>query len=462
MRPLIQSLVVALLLGSLAPLNQDAVAAESNRPNILLLYMDDQRFDTLGCMGNKAIRTPNIDRLASQGTIFRNSLCTTSICAISRASLLTGQYARRHGIVDFKTGLSEQQWKQSFPYLLRQAGFRTGFIGKWGVGDTMPEKEYDYWRGFPGQGRYFAVGDEEHLTDKQARQALEFLDDCTAEQPFCLQISFKAAHCQDGEPWQTQFPPAKRYLEMYKDETLPVSPLANDVEYAKLPKLLQQSEARRRWGLRFADAQMHQYTLRNYYRLISHVDEVVGKLVARLEEKNLAQQTVIIYTSDNGFALGDRGLSEKWFMFEESIRVPLWIHDARHVSASGRTFDAMALNIDIAPTLLDLASLPKPDGMQGESLLPFVTGKPAQEELPWRDEFFYEHNFRHPTIAQSEGIRGTRWKYVRYFTDQESVDQLFDLQSDPREQHDLAASPEVKTTLHEMHDRCKKAAEKLR
>ncbi|MBI1899512.1 MAG: sulfatase-like hydrolase/transferase, partial [Planctomycetia bacterium] len=358
---------------------------------------------------------------------------------------------------------------QTYPALLRKAGYRTGFIGKYGVGKDMPEKEFDYWRGFPGQGRYFTSGDDEHLTDKQAHQALEFLDGCSAEQPFCLQISFKAAHCQDGEPWQTQFPPARRYLDLYADLQIPAPETATREEFSRLPAMLQTSEARRRWTFRFADAEMTQYTLRNYYRLVTGMDDAAGQIIAKLKDRGLAENTIVIFTSDNGFYLGDRGLAGKWFMHEESIRVPLVVFDPRPQSSDvgqsqkaktrGATCGALALNIDVAPTILELAGLGAPDAMQGRSLVPLLRGeRPAD----WPDTFFYEHRFVHKAIPQTVGVRSPKWKYARYFTGDESVEQLFDLSSDPLERTDLAGKPERAAELEKWRKACDEWMEKVK
>lgn len=434
-----------------------AAAGGATRPNLLFLLTDDQRWDTLGAMGNRWIRTPHLDALAARGTLFTNAFCTTSICAISRASILTGQYERRHGIADFATMLSDKQWGESFPALLKRHGYRLGFIGKWGVGNKdLPAAKYDYWRGFPGQGRYFTPGDDEHLTDKQTRQALEFLDGCSPGEPFCLQVSFKAAHCQDGEPWQTQFPPARRHAPLYADVTFPLPPTANEAHFLRLPECLQRSEARNRWRVRFADADMYQYTVRNYYRLITGVDEAVGAMLRKLHERGLAEQTIIVFTSDNGFYLGEHGLAGKWFMHEESIRLPLLVVDPRLPEAHhGQRRDEMVLNIDVMPTLLDYAGVPVPRGVQGVSLRPLVQGdKPS-----WRDAFLYEHRFRHRAIPASEGVRTTRWKYCRYYDGEQVIEQLFDLATDPHEQRDLAGDPQHAATLEQLRLRWQELAQ---
>ncbi|HEY0548019.1 MAG TPA: sulfatase-like hydrolase/transferase, partial [Verrucomicrobiae bacterium] len=183
-----------------------AGANAAQRPNILFLLADDLRADTLGCAAHGIVQTPHLDALAKRGTAFRNAFVTTSICCVSRASIFSGQYARRHGIEDFKTAFTAAPWNNTYPALLRTRGYRTGFIGKFGVGDLMPTNAFDYWDGFPGQGRYFAnSNDTTHLTHDMAESALKFLRTSVAR-PFCLSISFKSPHVQD-EALVRPFPP---------------------------------------------------------------------------------------------------------------------------------------------------------------------------------------------------------------------------------------------------------------
>jgi arylsulfatase A-like enzyme len=427
--PAFVSVLISLLAGAVA-------CAADRPPNILFILTDDQRFDTLGCMGNSVIKTPHIDRLAADGVVFDNTFCTTSICSISRASFMLGQYERRHRIDSFQKPYSPEQLSHSFPMRLRRHGYRIGLIGKWGIGGALPVDQDDYWRGYAGQGSYFPKGEQgtgQHLTDTMGAQALEFLDGCRPDQPWMLQLYTKAAHCQDGDPWP--FQPAPRYNSHYADVTIPLPPTADEAHFALLPPFLQTSEARTRWHVRFENPDLAQKSLRDYYRLITHVDDWVGTLTETLRVKGFADNTVVIYTSDNGFYLADRGLAGKWFMHEESIRLPLVIHDPRLPStARGTRRDEIALNIDIAPTILDLAGVPVPDEMQGASLAPLLRG----EHPPWRDEFLYEHRINIRTIPQSEGVRTRRWKYVRYTESAPLVEQLFDLQQDPLEERDLS------------------------
>ncbi len=423
------------------------VRAAQRRPNIILVITDDQRFDALGCTGNTILKTPHIDGLAALGAVFTNSFCTTSICATSRASFLTGQYAMRHGIRSFRTALTGEQWQAAFPTLMRRAGYRTAMVGKWGLGGPLPRDRYDVFSGFSGQGRYYppkAGGRGPHLTQKLGKQAVAFVESCSQKQPFLLQFYTKAAHCQDGDPWP--FQPDRRYDELFAGVEIPRPATATPAHFSRLPKFLQASEARRRWKVRFANPQLYQKSVKDYYRLVTGVDDVMGEVVKALKQEKLFDNTVIIFTSDNGFYLGEHGLAGKWFMHEESIRIPLVICDPRlPTRRRGRRVTEQALNIDIAPTILDLAGIPIPATIQGRSLVPLLAGRVRD----WRKEFFYEHPFRHARIPMTEGIRGLRWKYVRYTSLDPVYEELYDLESDPREERNLAADPEFATRLAE-------------
>src|SRR5262245_40726033 len=211
---------------------------ELSRPNLVFLLADDLRFDGLHCTGNPVVQTPNLDQLAAKGVVFRNMFVTDSICACSRAGFLTGQHVRRHKIDDFAKTFSLDAWKQTYPALLRQHGYRTGFIGKYGIGSKMPEQEFDYWRGFPGQGNYFDNGSREHLTRRMGDQAVEFLRGAKAGQPFCLSISFKAPHSQTEVPGR-EYPSDPRDEKLYAGLQMPAPPTVGEKFFQALPPFLQ-------------------------------------------------------------------------------------------------------------------------------------------------------------------------------------------------------------------------------
>jgi arylsulfatase A-like enzyme len=428
------------------------------QPNIIFLLTDDQRADAMGCAGNPRIYTPNMDAMAKDGVMFTSAFVTTSICASSRASIFTGQWTRRHGISDFRTHFSESALAQTYPMLLREAGYRIGFIGKYGVGPKrdLPIDKYDFWRGFPGQGKYEHEdedGNYKHLTRIMGEQATEFLRGCSKEKPFCLSVSFKAPHVQDGDP--RQFIYDRAYENLYKSMTITAPKTADPQYFEALPEFLQTSEARRRWEIRFSTPEKFQESVRSYYRLITGVDIVIGTIRQELRRLKLDDNTVIIFSADNGFYLGERGLAGKWFPHEESIRVPLIVYDPRAPKKRrGVKLDQIALNVDIAPTILELAGLQVPQEMQGRSLVPLPKGRRPK----WRTEFFYEHPFEHKTIAKSEALRTQRYKYARYID--YDYEELYDLKNDPQETRNLAKDKKYQQTLESLRQRCNELAEK--
>ncbi len=439
-------------------------AEPNNPPNIVFILADDLRADALGCAGNRIVRTPNIDALASRGVYFKNSFVTTSICCVSRASFFSGQYERRHGIGDFATPFKQEAWAKTYPALLKKAGYRTGFIGKFGVGNAKNiaamEKEFDYWKGLPGQaGPFLDPKDptKPHATARFGEQALEFLRGCELGKPFCLSISFSAPHARDGQP--REFPPDPRDEKLYAEATIPVPKTADEKYWKLLPEFARDLEGRKRWQRRFATPEMFQKTVKDYYRLITGLDREVGRIVELLKERKLDGNTLVIFTADNGFFLGERGMADKWLMYEESIRVPLIVVDPRlPEKRRGIKVDPMALNIDMAPTLLAYAGLPIPKEMQGKSLIPLLRG----DKVDWRTDWFYEHHFGPKIIPPSEGIRTKRWKYLRWVDAKPAVEELYDLANDPLEENNLAAKPEHAKTLERLRDRWGKLAVELR
>lgn len=431
------------ILGSLA-INRFVSSQQktNTKPNLLILVADDMRWDCLGVTGNRIIQTPNLDKLAGEGTRFLNNFVTTSICATSRASILTGQYARRHKVWDFKAALTSEQFSLSYPVLLRNAGYFVGFIGKWGLGGKPPRSEFDFWQGFEGQGNYFEPNRKEHLTEVLTHQTLDFFNNLSSQKPFCLSISYKAPHAQDfdSEPFQSE----ARFSNLYKNITIPETHTNTEIDFKKLPKFLQDSEGRSRWRGRFDTSEKFQHSVKQYYRLITGLDSSIGQIVQTLKDKNLYDNTYIIFTSDNGFFLGDRGLSDKWFGYEESIRTPLIIRSPAW--GKNQLISAMTLNIDIAPTILDIAGVDISQTMQGSSLMPLILGKTSK----LRDSWLYEHLLNYPPIPKSEGIRTQDYKYLRYLTPNNNYEMLFNLKNDPFEENNLVSQQDYQAQLHQL------------
>jgi len=422
------------------------------RPNIIFLLADDQRADAVGYAGNPIVQTPNIDQLAHDGVAFRNAYVTTPVCAISRASIFTGEYARRHGILDFTTDFTPDQLQQTYPALLRAAGYRTGFIGKFGVGDNPPAAAFDYWRGFAGQGEYLtqdSAGHSIHLTRLMSQQAIHFLDSQPRTQPFALSVSFKAPHVQDEAV--TQFIPETTDASMFSSITIATPATADDTYWEKFPAFFRENNlARERWKALFSTPEKYQSSVKGYYQLIKGLDRVVGEIRAELRRLNLDKNTVIVFSSDNGFFLGELGMAHKWYGQEPSVRVPLVVYDPRNLAGQGgRVENAVALNIDIAPTLLAVAGVPIPSQMEGSSLLPLVHG----QAIPWRTDFLFEHLFPDPMIRKSAGVIGGRYKYLRYLDPNPNYEVLYDLVVDPNETTNFAQDPNYAAILAQLRAR---------
>ncbi len=428
------------------------VEKANKKPNIIYLLTDDQRSDAMGAMGNPLIKTPNLDKLANNGLLFQNAYVTTSICCVSRATMLSGQYMSRHGINDFATSFSKEAFAQTYPMLLKKEGYRVGFIGKFGVGHPkdQPANLFDFWACTNKSQPDYEMKDENgnylHHTDKVNNDIQDFLQTADKEEPFCLSVSFKAPHVQDNDPRQFIFQP--RYAPMYAADSIAETEKMDPKYWNEFPDFFRTEEniARIRWHLRFENKTMYQESVRKYYRLISGVDEVVGKLRASLEEKGLADNTVIIFMGDNGFYLGEYGLAGKWFGHEESIRVPLIVYDPRNKAIQGKRPEEMVLNIDIAPTILKLAGVPAPATMQGTDLVNLV-GKNGKKLR--RSEFFYEHTFMgDPGLPKIEGVVQQRYKYMTFV--EHDYEQLFDLEKDPHEKKNVAKDPKYQTELAAM------------
>jgi arylsulfatase len=414
--------------------------SQADRPlNLLVLVIDDARWDTVGAAGNPVVQTPRLDRLAADGVRFERAFVTTSICMVSRASILTGQYMSRHGVAAFGVPIAPHAWASTYPGVLRSAGYWTGFVGKYGVGAARPA-DFDFLRSYETRHWFDEPGGERvHVTEKNARDALEFLRSRPAGRPFALSVSFFAAHAEDAAP--EQYLPQPWSAAVYRDRVMP-APKHGDARYFDaLPSFLQQpsNEGRIRYGWRFDTPARYQDYLTRYYRLVTEVDQVVGRLLDELDGQGVANDTLVVYIGDNGYFQGDRGLADKWYPYDESIRVPLIVRDPRlPVARRGLVADALALNIDVAPTVLAAARAAIPGAMQGLDLSRLYLGDDAGAR---RDEFFYEH----PTITSKDRIPSSQavvtreWKYVSW--PEFEFDQLFDLRADPDEVVNLATDP---------------------
>jgi arylsulfatase A-like enzyme len=449
----------------------EASDQQPDPPNILFIFADDQPQSCVGCLGNEHIRTPELDELARDGVLFSNAFVTTAICCSNRACILTGQHMRRHGILDFAQPLSSAAFGQSYPALLRSAGYRTGYLGKFAIGApsaqseslqskslALPADRFDFWFGFPQSinFRQRMGGNTRYLTTVMEEQAVEFLRTCGSDQPFCLTVALKEPH----GPWNYFDPDV---ANSYDGVQIPPPPTFSREDYEAQPEFLRSSlngGSSEKW---LSDPQAYQAYVRTFYRLITRADLAVGRLRKALDRFGLADNTVIIYSSDHGSMLGAHGLAGKWIMHEESIRVPLIIFDPRLPEAlRGQRRDEMVLSIDLAPTMLSLAGVPVPEQMQGLNLTPLLSGSRTE----WRRDWYYEHvyNTRPPRrpIVKCEGVRTNRWKYIRYPETDPPAEQLFDLEADPLERTDLAGATEHRGMLETLRARCDEYRHSLR
>ncbi len=442
-----------LLAGALCALFPAMAGAQEARPNIVFFLIDDQRNDTLGCAGHPFVQTPEIDRLATEGVRFTNAFVTTSICAASRATFFTGLYERTHGFTFGKPPVRPEHLAQGYPVLLREAGYRTGFVGKFGVSVEKGSQDlmFDAHRQIP-PGTYFIDmpdGAQRHETELAADWAIDFLDETESDTPFCLSISFNSVHAKDNDK-SHHYPYPPDLESLYADIPMPRPRLDDPAIFESQPEFLKTSLNRVRYFWRWDTPEKYDKNLRDYFRLLTSVDRSIGRVRAALEERGLAKNTVIIVMADNGYYMGDRGFAGKWSHYEQSLRVPLIINDPR-ANSGGLEKRAMVLNVDVPPTILELAGVPIPKHYQGRSLIPALTGDVSED---WREDFFCEHLMDHPEIPKWEGVRTGRYVYARYFEQEPPFEFLHDLEEDPDQLKNLAADPQHADLLEKLRARC--------
>lgn len=417
-------------------------------PNIIFLLTDDQRRDSLACYGNKDVRTPHIDRLAADGTLFEQASITSAICTPSRACYFLGQYERRHG-VNFNSGtaLSPKAWSQSYPVLLRKAGYFTGYVGKnhvpigaKGYATGIIEESFDFWYGahnhltFYSKSRHAIFKSAKANTQSEiiAEGAASFLDTNEsflagaksflakrpAGKPFCLSLAFNLPHrAGTGSMRQLPTDPAL-YRTAYRDKInqlpLPAHYTPKDkIVNPRLPADVLYAQYRQNsYDYVDTEASLREHSVR-VLQTVTGIDNVVGQLRAQLEKQGLAQNTVIVYASDHGIMEGEFGLGGKALNYEPCLRIPMIVYDPRvKTTARGQRRAEQVQSVDIAPTLLDIAGIKPAPTMQGRSLLPLVRG----ENPKWREYAFAENlwstTFGNPRV---ESVRNGEWKYIRYF-----------------------------------------------
>jgi N-acetylglucosamine-6-sulfatase len=432
------------------------------RPNMIFILVDDLRWDELGITGHPFVKTLSIDRIGREGALFRNAFVTTPLCSPSRASFLTGQYAHTHGITDNVDRSGASHKLITFPLLLQQAGYATAFIGKWHMGnDDSPRPGFDRWVSFKGQGSYIDpeinedgkdVHPRGYITDILNEYAIEFVRR-RHDKPFLIYLAHKAIHPEvmqhdDGSvnlEHAERFIPAERHEKLFIGKKIPRRPSymrppigkpALQRPIADLPPLGANTVTR-------DDAVLGRL------RSLMAVEEGVGEIFKALKESGQLDNTVIVLSSDNGYFNGEHGLSvERRLAYEESIRMPLLLRYPKVIKA-GTVRDELALNIDIAPTLLELAGVSVPDKVQGRSLVSLLKGG----QTGWRNSFLIEYYSDRvfPRIRQMgyRAVRNERWKYIHYF-ELEGMDELYDLKADPYEMKNIINQPDAAEALQKL------------
>ena len=464
-----------LLLAALVCTAVTAPVTTADRPNIIFIMSDDHAAHAIGAYGSRVNQTPNIDRLAREGMLLRNVFVTNSICTPSRAVILTGQYSHLNGVPVFNRFDST---RETVAKVLQRSGYYTGMIGKWHLGSDPAG--FDHWEILPGQGAYFnpilytATGEKtytgRYTTDVITDLAIDFLKDRPKNKPFFLMLHNKAPH----RPWE----PDELHRRQFADRWIPEPETLWD-SYATRTDALHENLQRVMADMTNRDLKLqpppdlagpaltawnaqkpqsvtitrdgkdvtltgealgrwkYQRYMQDYLATIQSVDDNVGRLLAFLDANGLARNTIVIYTSDQGFFLGDHGLFDKRFMYEESLRMPFLVRWPAGIKA-GTTSDVMALNLDFAPTFLDAAGLKAPPDMQGRSLLPVFRGRPPAD---WRTSMYYRYYHDpgdHNTRAHY-GVRTRTHKLIYYWKKDQW--ELFDLTTDPQEMHNIYGQP---------------------
>ena len=420
--------------------------------NIVIVLTDDHRFDAMGFLGTQPfVETPVIDRLAREGVHLANAFVTTALCSPSRATIFTGLYAHQHRVVDNNHPIAPGL--VFFPEYLQAAGYETAFIGKWHMGleGDDPQPGFDRWVSFKGQGDYWPNGDGlnvdgervaqgGYLTDQLNDFALDWLESRTREKPFMLFLAHKAVHAE--------FYPAPRHEGRYTDAAFHYP---DTMKAGVEGRPMWVENQRNSWhGVDFAyhaNLDVGDYYKR-YMETFLSVDEGIGRIVDHLEARGELDDTLILYMSDNGFLFGEHGLIDKRCAYEESMRIPM-VARCPALFGGGRSVSEVVANLDIAPTMLEIAGLEPPAWMEGRSLLPLLAGRP---DAAWRRELLYEYYWERnfPQTPTVHALREDRYKYVRYHGIWD-IDELYDLADDPAESRNLIFSPGHESVAERMN-----------
>ena len=445
------------------------------QPNIIFIMSDDHAAQAISCYGSKINKTPNIDRIATEGMKFDNCFCTNSICTPSRANILTGKYSHKNSVLTLSDSFDRTQ--QTFPKLLQKAGYYTAMVGKWHL-KTEPAG-FDYYNVLPGQGDYFNprmkekgktwVNDrkggevyEGYVTDVITDVALKCLRDRPKDKPFLLMYHHKAPH----DEWEYD----PKYEDLYKDVDIPEPPTLFD-DYSNRSEALKRCTQKIGMKQTVFEKQtshltgkqrkklQYQIYIKKYLRCVASIDENIGRFLDYLNEAGLSRDTIVIYTSDQGFFLGEHGMFDKRFMYEDSLRIPFLIRYPREIKP-GSVNDDIVTNVDFAETFLDYAGVDIPDDMQGRSIRPLLKGK-TPKDWPRSTYYRYWMHGAHFNVAAHLGVRTKRYKLIYYYglplnakgtkggpTPPEW--ELFDLKNDPLEMKNVYDDPAYTKVVNQL------------
>ena len=433
-----------------------SAAQTPKRRNVIFILTDDHRYDAIGFLKSQPfLETPQLDRLAREGAHFKNAFVTTALCSPSRASILTGTYARKHRIVDNNTTIPAGT--VFFPGYLQKAGYKTGFFGKWHMGAETdePKPGFNQWVSFRGQGTYLPsanglningkkVPQKGYITDELTDYALDWLKTLPKEQPYFMYLSHKAVHAE--------FIPAERHKGRYKDAKFTYPPtMAAEGEMAQSRPMWVKNQRNSWHGVEYpyhSTLDIAEYYQR-YAETLLAVDESVGRVLDELKRRGELDSTLVIYMGDNGFAFGEHGLIDKRTAYEESMRVPL-LARCPELFSGGRTVKEVVAGLDIMPTVMDAARAAIPAGLDGKSWLPVVTGQKTEWRKELLYEYYWERNF--PQTPTMHALRGDKFKFIRYQGIWD-LDELYDLEEDPLESRNLINSEKFKPVVDQMRKR---------
>lgn len=435
------------------------------KPNILFLFTDDQSYDSIGAFGNPDVLTPNIDKLANKGLVFDRHYNTTSICMASRASVMSGMYEYKNG-TNFTHGpMAESIWQLSYPVMLKQSGYKVGFAGKFGFavsGETEPNEvegklaqhDFDFWAGSPKQTFYATAKnktmkkyakDYPHSTLAYGAASIDFIrDSVESEQPFMMSVFYKAPH--------KPATPDPKFDHIYKDtifRKLPNYGREAGKHFAKHSQLGRQYARFKQWG--YSEDESYQQELRKYHQLIYGVDQSIGMILDELEKQGIADNTVVIFASDNGFFNGSHGLGSKVLPYEEGARVPLIIYDPRNINSGNmRRTQSLTAGVDISATILDLANVKIPAPWDGVSLLPILQDPNYQVRASMPHIQVWG-----PEATRNLTVLDARFKYIHwYYQDKQQqlvpTEELYDVVNDPYEMTNIAGDIRFAKTLQKM------------